>query len=184
MLRRLTALFLLLPLLLSGAPAFAASGNTLFVFTAAHAEPPAANFATFDVRNATLVLEFDQSTDESTVFRGVMPQHYAGGGVTCKIKWYGDTGLTTGDVVWDLSWERGTTDIDADDFAAVQSVTSTTNGTSGILTESSIAFTNGAQMDSVVAGDAFRLKLNRDANNGSDTMAGDAQVVSVECRES
>lgn len=37
-------------------------------------------------------------------------------------------------------------------------------------------------IDSVVAGDGFRLKITRDANNGSDTMTGDAELIAVEVR--
>jgi hypothetical protein len=37
-------------------------------------------------------------------------------------------------------------------------------------------------IDSVTAGDGFRLKINRDANNGSDTMTGDAELIAVEVR--
>jgi hypothetical protein len=37
-------------------------------------------------------------------------------------------------------------------------------------------------IDSVTAGDGFRLKINRDANNASDTMTGDAELIAVEVR--
>ena len=45
----------------------------------------------------------------------------------------------------------------------------------------SVAFTNGTDMDSVAAGEAFRIKLTRDAV--SDTAAGDAELHAVEIRE-
>jgi hypothetical protein len=182
--RRFTALLLLPLLLVAGAcPALAASGNTLFVFTAEHATPPAASFATFDTRNTILVLDFDASSSESTVFRGVLPRHYAGGGITCVVHWTA-TSATTGDVVWDLAWERGSTDLDSDGFATANTVTTTTNGTSGIIATSSITFTDGAQIDSVAVGEHFRLKLTRDVSDAADTMAGDAEFHAMECRES
>jgi len=46
-----------------------------------------------------------------------------------------------------------------------------------------IAFTNGAQMDSLAAGESFRLRIYRDANNGDDDMAGDAQLLRIEIQE-
>lgn len=38
-------------------------------------------------------------------------------------------------------------------------------------------------MDSLAAGEAFRLKVTRDADNASDTMAGDAELIGVEIKE-
>ena len=73
-------------------------------------------------------------------------------------------------------------DIDSDGFAAVQSVDNTTvPATSGNVDVVSIAFTDGAQMDSVAVGESFRLKVTRDA--ASDTATGDAELVKVEIRE-
>lgn len=163
-----------------------ASGDTLLIFTPLHNEPPASNYATFDTRNQHTVLDFDASTDESAVFKAVMPQHYAGTtGVTVYIHW-GASGVVANDVIWDVSFERVSSehqDIDADGFAAVNSVTDTAPGTDGFVTICSVAFTDGADMDSVAAGDGFRLKITRDADNGSDTMAADAELWAVEIRE-
>ena len=61
-----------------------------------HNEPPSSNAATFDMRNQHPVLDFDGSTNESAVFSGVMPQHYAGTtGVTVYIH-YAMTSDNTG----------------------------------------------------------------------------------------
>jgi len=162
-----------------------ASGNSLLMWTAIANEPPAANYATLDTRNSHIVLDFDAATDESAVFSGVMPQHYAGGGVTVYIHWSA-TGVTTNNVIWDVSFERvgdGQQDVDSDSFASVLSVTDAAPGTDGFVTIASIAFTNGAQMDSVAAGEKFRLKVTRDANNVSDTLAADVELHAVEVRE-
>ena len=163
-----------------------ASGNTLIEFFPYNNEPPTANYATLDTRNQHPCLDFDADTDESSVFTGVMPRHYAGTtGVTVTLYWAAAT-ATANDCVWDVSWERiddEGLDIDADSFAAVQSATATAPGTSGQVQYTTIAFTDGAQMDSVVAGELFRLKVTRDANNGSDDMAGDAELLGVEIRE-
>lgn len=134
-----------------------------------------------DTRNAVLCLDFDAATDEAAVFSGYLPGNYGGGGLTVKILWAA-TSATTGDVVWAAAIERnadGGTDIDADSFATAQTTTATAPGTSGVLKYSSIAFTSGANMDSLAANEAFRLKVSRDADNGSDTLTGDAEVFAV-----
>lgn len=162
-----------------------ASGDTLLIFTPLHNEPPSSNPATFDTRNGHPVLDFDASTDESAIFSAVMPQGYDGGGVTVYIH-YSMASATSDTVDWDACFERigdQQLDVDGDSFAAVNSVDNTTvPGTSGLVDVVSIAFTNGADMDSVAAGELFRLKITRDATN--DDAAGDAELHAVEIRES
>lgn len=161
-----------------------ATGDTLVIFTAQNNQPPATNPATLDLRNAHPVLDFDASTNESAIFGAVMPQHYGGGGVTVYIH-YAMSSATSGDIDWDVAWERvgdQQQDIDADSFAAVNSVDNTTvPATSGNVDVVSVAFTNGADMDSVAAGEYFRLQVTRDA--ASDTATGDAELIAVELRE-
>ena len=161
-----------------------ASGDTLLVFTPLHNEPPASNFATLDLRNLHPVLDFDPGTNESAVFSGVMPRHYGGGGITVYLH-YAMTSAASGNVDWDVAFERigdQQQDIDSDGFAAVNSVDNTTvPGTSGFVDVVAVTFTDGADMDSVAVGEAFRLKITRDA--ASDTAAGDAELVAVEIKE-
>lgn len=159
-----------------------ASGNTLCTFGPQANQPPATNFATFDLRNGIPVLDFDASTDEDAIFGDVLPRHYAGGGLTVTIHWTA-TSATTGNVKWNAQVERMNTDLDADSFAAAQTTTTATNGTSGIIATTAITFTDGAQMDSVAVGEAFRLKVTRDANDAGDTMTGDAELHRVEIKE-
>lgn len=95
------------------------------------------------------------------------------------------TSATSGDIDWDLAFERigdQQLDIDADSFAAANSVDNTTvPATSGLVDVVTIAFTDGADMDSVAAGEMFRIKLTRDA--ASDTATGDAELHFVVLRE-
>lgn len=162
-----------------------ASGNTLLIFTPQQNEAPATNYATLDTRNGHLVLDFDTTTQEAAIFKGVMPQHYAD---TTGITVYVAASLTsaiTGTLGWDVSLERvgaAVQDIDADGFATAQVITAATvPGTSGHLLVLSVAITKGANMDSVVAGDQFRIRIRR--NVAVDTAAGDAELWSVEIRE-
>lgn len=162
-----------------------ASGDTLAVFTALSAEFPASNYATLDTRNNHPVLDFDQTTGETVYFSAVMPQNYSDAtGVTVYLHWAGSV-VGTNTVGWLVAFERlgdGGTDLDADSFASDQTVTAeAADATSGIMDVSSVAITKGANMDSVVAGDAFRLRVTRDVAN--DTLAGDAELVCVEIRE-
>jgi hypothetical protein len=163
-----------------------ASGNTLCVFTPYNNEPPSSNYATLDTRNGHPVLDFDQSTDEAAVFTGVMPRHYASGGVTVYLH-VSASGITTGNYIFDVSFERvgdGSQDVDSDGFAAAQSLAATAvAGTDGHVDIVNIAFTDGAQMDSIAAGEKFRIKVSRDANNGSDTAAADIELHAVEIKE-
>ena len=162
-----------------------ASGDTLLIFHPYNNEPPSSNYATLDTRNSHPCLDFDATTNESAVFSSVMPQHYAGTtGVTVYIH-YAMSSAEADTVDWDAAWELigdQDLDIDGDSFAAVNSVDDTTvPGTSGLVDIVSIAFTDGADMDSVEAGDSFRLKITRDAD--SDDAAGDAELYKVEVRE-
>ena len=162
-----------------------ASGDTLAVFTPLANVPPATANATLDTRNGHPVLDFDATTDEQAVFGGVLPRNYGGGGVTVAIAWMATT-ATTGDVVWTAAFEAHADDafdLDADGFAAANSATGTTASASGEVQYTDIAFTDGADMDSLAAGESYRLKITRDADNGSDTMTGDAELLRVEIRE-
>lgn len=162
-----------------------ASGDTLLIFHPFQNEAPSANFATLDLRNLHPVLDFDASTNESAVFSAIMPQHYAATtGITVYIH-YSMSSATSGDVDWDVSFERvgnEQQDVDSDSFATANSVDNTTvPSTSGDVDIVNVAFTDGADMDSVAAGEKFRIKVTRDAS--SDTATGDAELHAVELRE-
>jgi hypothetical protein len=163
----------------SGAELPITGTKTIAVFNALDNQPPATNFATLDTRNSIAILDFDDTTDESAIFLSIIPEATVlTSGLSIRLIWTATT-ATSGDCVWDASLERMTTDIDTDSFDTAASVTTTTNATSGVPNYSTITLTT---IDSVTAGDGFRLKINRDANNGSDTMVGDAELIAVEVR--
>ena len=160
------------------------TGSTLVTFNARQGVPPEANFATLDTRNNHPVLDFDASTNETTYFEFIMPQSYGTAGTTVFIQ-YAMTSATSGDIDWDVDWEGisdSVQDIDSDGFtASVNSVDNTTvPGTSGHVDIVSIAFSDGADMDSCSAGEFCRISVTRDA--ASDTGTGDAELVGVEIR--
>jgi hypothetical protein len=151
-----------------------------FRFTPRDNQPPASNFATLDTRNSISVLEFDAATEESAVFVSVIPENAnLTSGLLVRIWWCGDT-ATSGNVRWAASFERGGTDLDSDSFDTATEVTSAANGTSGIETVAEITCT---AIDSLAAGDRYRLRIARKAADATnDTMTGDAQIVAVEVR--
>jgi hypothetical protein len=162
-----------------------ARGNSLCFFFPQNNQPPSSNYATLDTRNGHLCAEHDDSAIESCIFSGILPRNYASGGITVTIAWMAAT-ATTGDVVWGASFERhadDTDDLDSDGFAAEQTATATTASGTGEVQYTNIAFTDGAQIDSLAVSEHFRIKIRRVATDGADTMAGDAQLLSVEVRE-
>jgi len=164
-----------------------ASGDRLALFTPKELEPLSANTAAFALRNQHPVLEFDDTTQEHIVFFDVMPDNYGGGGLTVTIGWSAaDTTVGPNDVRWDVAFERladDAQDMDSDGFAAANSVTDTEASASGELSYADITFTDGVDMDSIVAGDAFRIKISRDPSHADDDLTGDAQIRFVKIEE-
>jgi hypothetical protein len=165
-----------------------AAGKPFILFSPLANEPPAAAYATLDTRNAHPVLDFDGTTDEEAVFSGVLSPGYALGGLTVEI-WVAFTSATSGSAHFQAAIERmdvSSLDIDADSFVAFnESGAITAPGTSGQLIKTTVTFTDGADMDSLAAGEAFRLKIRRDADGtgGTDDITTDAEVVMVVVRE-
>lgn len=163
-----------------------ASGNTLVVFPASAGIPPSSSFAPLIRRNNHLLAAYDAAADENLDFEGVLPRHYAGGGLTITLVWMAAT-ATSGNVIWNAQIERHSDDdidLDSDSFSAANASSAVAApSVSGEVSYDTITFTDGADMDSLVAGESFRLRITRDADNASDTMAGDAQLMRVEIRE-
>jgi hypothetical protein len=156
-----------------------AGSKTYAVFTPMTSQPPASNYATLDTRNSIAVLDFDDTTSESAFWVGIMPEGASlGSGLKVRIHWMA-TSATANGVTWAASFETMTTDEDSDSFDTATNGSSTTSGTSGIITVTEITCTS---IDSVAAGNAYRLKIARLPADGSDAMVGDAEIVAVEVR--
>lgn len=161
-----------------------ASGNSLCGWDVLAAQPPASNYAILAQRNGMFVLEYDPSTEQARIFYGILPNNYDGGGVKVRLEW-SLSGATSGDVVWSAAFERHdtATDLDSDSFATAQTVTDTAPATDGAPEYAEITLTDGAQMDGLLAGEAFRLKISRVAADGADTATVVAQLRSVQVQE-
>lgn len=156
------------------------SSKTLSVFTALDNQPPITNFATLDTRNSVAVLDFDAATVESSVFVGIIPfGTNLSEGLKIRLMWT-STSADSGSVRWGVQLENLNTDLDSDSFDTSAEVTSTANGTSGVVTTAEITITT---IDSLVAGNLYRLKVYRKADDATnDTMTGDAELIAVEVR--
>jgi hypothetical protein len=162
----------------------AASGEWSIRFTPLSNNPPVTNSAGLDTRNATPVLEFDTATQETAMFASVVPENYGGGSIVVCAYWAADT-ATSGTIGWDFAFERigeEIQDLDADGFGSDNVITATAvSATSGMVKKTCADAPVGATIDSLVAGDAFRLRVRR--NVAADDAAGDAQLIAVTMKE-
>ena len=132
------------------------------------------------------VLDFDDTTVEYADFYCVMPSTYAGGGVTVTFVW---STVETASVfcAWAAAFRRV-----ADDAEDLDTTAQTYDyNTSADLTPASVvgevaydtlAFTDGADMDSVVAGDYFIFRVKRVAPGGAD-ITGDCSIHAIVIKE-
>ena len=160
-----------------------ASGDVLAVFTPHSNLPPSSAFATFDTRAGFLVLDFDDTTDESAIFMGFLPNNYAGGGFTVKVLWMA-TSATSGTISLDVAFMSVTDDADDLDtkaFAAANNANPTTATATGEVDYISVTFTDGADSDSVAANEMFFIKVTRDADGttSTDDLVGDMELLEV-----
>lgn len=169
-----------------------ASGNTLIVFGARDGVPSATSGAAHAIlagaaspAEGVPVLAFDSASAEYADFVGVLPRSYAGGGLTLTLHWASTQ--TSNATVWRAAF-RALPD-DAEDINSTahsydfNSVTATTASAAGEVAYDTIAFTDGADMDSLAVGESFILRVGRDGANGSDNMSGDAYLIAVEIKE-
>jgi hypothetical protein len=148
---------------------------------------PVACAATLDLRQSKPVLDFDPAVNEVAVFQGFMPRNYDDGGITVTVGVAAST-ATTGDMSWKIffmSITDNVDDLDVKNFASPQSNQAVDAPTTlGAVRYFTIAFTDGAQMDSIAVGETFYMMIMRDAQDSTnDDMAGDAELVFAEIKE-
>jgi hypothetical protein len=166
-----------------------ASGDTLLILRAGDGTPPAtlsggltSIAGTSTPAERFTVVGFDDTTVEHWDYHLVMPQHYGGGGLTLRFLTGG--AAASGNYVLSAAFRRIEDDTDDLDTTAH---TYAYNDTSAITAPSvigevgydSLTFTDGADMDSVAAGDAFVLRVR--VNGG--TIVGDTYLYRLEVRE-
>jgi hypothetical protein len=147
---------------------------------------PGSNAPSLDVVQNRPFLAFDGSSVETVYSRTVaMPGQYTGGTLKAGIG-YMMASATSGNVDFEISLEAVTSgdlvDLDiGDSFDTPNTVNGAVPGSAGYLGVLTVSLSNE---DDVVAGDMFRIKLQRDADDASDdTATGDARVLWVEIWE-
>lgn len=124
------------------------------------------------------VLDFDASTDEFAQFAVSFPKSWNEGTVTYQA-YFTSAGTNTGNCIWTLAGVA-ISDDDAIDtaFGTAVSVTKAHSGTANDLdvsSESSAITIAGTP----AAGDEVFFQISRDADNGSDTLTGDARLLGI-----
>lgn len=122
---------------------------------------------------------FDATTREQLMWAFRMPADFASGPIL-EVQ-FKMVSATTDDVVMEARLaavsDGDTTDVDAKTFGTANTSAATTvPGTLGYMTEISLALAND---NGVAGGDFVIVYLARDAANGSDTAAGDMEVIGV-----
>ena len=162
-------------------------GPTSITFKPGDYEPTSTIYAQLDTNNQHPVLDFSPTADEEAMWTDFLMEGYDGGGLTVDI--YVVTAATSGNTVFQAAIERieTTQDTDTDGFASFQSSGAVAvSGTAGVPVKVTITFTDGSQMDSLAAGELFRLKIRRDADDTSATdsvTANDVSVLAVKVKE-
>ncbi len=153
--------------------------KTMRQWTAQDGQPPAASYGVFGTRNSVALISFAAGSNLTMVFVGRIPEGANLANGISVISSCTATTATTGNYVITTSFEKCTTDIDSDSFGTAISVTTTTSATSGIPTTTTNNHSS-SEIDSLAAGDMFRLKWTSSGGDGAYTMTGGLELLTLE----
>jgi hypothetical protein len=164
----------------SGSPSSGPSGTpTYSTFTSFYSEPPGLTYPTLDNRNTIPVLDFDDTTNETTSFRGMIPHGATFTALLTRIFWNA-TNATAGTASWSVEYERTMDDVDSDNFSTKYTELSYFgNNASGVPIVLGITCSD---VNGLGAGDQFRLRVTRNGATANDTLIGDAELMLIEVR--
>ena len=129
---------------------------------------------------------FNKDTSWYMDFHCRLAENYDGGGITVEIVY--SAASATLETLWAAAIRRVTDDAeDLDTTAHTYDYNLATEDTApsaiGETKTVSIAFTSGADMDGLTAGEMFVLRIQRDADAAADDMDGDAYLHRVSMHE-
>lgn len=166
-----------------------ASGDNVVVIE--YVMPPGSSYATEDVRPGgstpaenVIVYDFSDGADKYVDFMCRL-EGYDGGGLTFTIVWSATT-ATSGNVVIDIAIRRlafDAEDIDAAHTYDFNSVTDAAPSTSGYITNATITFTNGSDMDSWANNEWAIVRIRRNGDDASDTMTDTMELWGIVGKE-
>jgi hypothetical protein len=147
-------------------------------FTPMDNQPPGSDFATLDTVSSIAVLDFADTVTRRSVFVGTMPYGVPlGSGINVRLTWSAAS-TSTNNVVWSVEFEKATGhDIDTDGWDTATTATVAHNGVSGQTQTSQIICT---AIDSIAAGDCFRIRVSRLGGDGSDSLTVDASLLAAQ----
>lgn len=119
-------------------------------------------------------VSFPNEDSAEAVWCCYLPLTYSGKGLEVELHIAGSTGSAT-DATFEVSIERMVDgqDMSGSSFAAANSVNITMNATAERKASGTVTFTDGADMDSLAAGECFRILIARPTG---DTYAGDVRL--------
>lgn len=147
-------------------------------------------FATPDFINTSLVYDFDDTINECLIFSGIIPSQYAGGGITTTMLLAADA--ATADMSFAGFFRSFTDDVDNlletafNTWGTIKRANAIdAPSVIGEITYDTIAFSSGAEMDSVAEGEMFQFLLMCDAQDTSaHDISGDVSLVGMQFKES
>jgi len=126
------------------------------------------------------VYDFDDAADEHLDFYGRL-EGYDGGGLTVTFDWSAtDTTVDPDVVLWQGAFRRIEDDAEDMDAAHTYDYNSAAEDTeasaSGERSRATIAFTDGADMDSLADGEDFVFRTKREITTSGNNLGGDAEL--------
>ena len=145
---------------------------------------PDSSLPTLNKVNNHAVLEFQAANDETCYLHGFTPDNYSSGGDLEIVFAYAQDSGTTGNVRWRARLEAlDGSALGSDGFGSWVASNDAVPGTAGNITTHTITLTTGnSGLDSIAAGEPFRLNIGREGSNGGDTATGVSRLVAVEMR--
>jgi hypothetical protein len=159
-----------------------ATGDSLLVLDPLSNRPPAANFASVDLRGEFVVLDFDDTTNEQAQFYAIVPSHYRGGDLEAMLTWTSSS-ATSGDAKFkcELTRLEAGTNLDAlPSPDGSDEVTLAAPTTSGDLV---VDLTDPITVSGLTSGETLRVQVTRLATDVGDTLVGDVEIAAIELKE-